>query len=709
MSVTLTQTTPAAFPDRPTGSGRGLRVTLDAGLNGAYVERALGAGQTVLHCRMMVHVDGAAGGSVVIARGADLQGAERFRIALAADSAQIELESPLGEKVVAPLPPGLAWHGVEARIDADGGGLSLWLNGRPVGSATGVAGLGPMHIVAFGGIVKHAALTGTVDLDEIIIADDYIGPASVEPAGEFADDPARWLVVYNAQLADSVAWAQAYRDARAVPYANLLGLDPPTTETITQSQFEDIRDAVEAYLSDNGLGDQVAGILIGHGVPGRYTRDAGGTASVAAQLQKIDGSDDVIANQLAQATLPDRPTRAAMLNTRMTARIDGPALADSIALQERAAAIEATGLGDGLDATIWLDAVTIGGAYGPRQQKMLDWAQSIDRQRLRLPLEQTQPTDPPTDEQFAQIAHDGFFLGWRQSAPPAGFFAQPAGRRVFAMQMTDLPATAPTLRDAQHESWAIRSLQAGYAAAAGSSDISYIEAAPLPGPFFAALEAGWTLAEAWYVASVLLRTNSELIGDPLMRVAIPRAGWDLFGPFDDWASVRFDEPVAHLREEERSWDVPVDLQPVGDRGLYIVRHVDDQGRDDGSVRHVVLQPAQGQWVAPPIAPAWPAPRGWRPRRSAAGWEIEAHWPVAFGRAGVRQVQLVAEPQGEPEFVVATRQVAETDRACRFTWPQSGVPTRLFIRATGAAGGTVTSPPSAWLTPSQRPIVPLTSF
>ncbi len=687
MSTTLEQHADAAFADRPIGGGTGLRVALAEGDVGRYVARSLGAAGDRLHVRVMVRVDLLSTGRVVCLRLVDGDQRAVADVAIDADAGTVHAFATEAQ-LVGPMPVGLGWQAIEIALDFAVGRLELWLNGRSVGQAPATP-TAPAAVL-LGGVVKHTTAAGELHLDELIVSDQPIGPVRVEPAGPHADDPARWLVIYNTAAPDSIAWARAYRAARGIPHANLLGLDLPSSETMDEATFIALRDAVSAHLATLALEAQIAGILCGHGVPGMSIRPGGDIAMIAAQLQRIDGGDSTVANPHATLTTPTRPTADTLAGDRLTARIDGPTLAESIGLHERAIDIETHGLGEPTHATLWLDAVAGGGVYGPSEQRTADWAAGLNRQRLRLPLQQTTPTDPPTDPSFERIDRDGFYLGQHAATPPAGFFGQPAGRRVFAMQMTDLQATAPTLRDADAANWATAALHAGYAATAGSSDVSFIEAAPSAEPLFEALERGWTLGEAWFVATGLLRSPTVLIGDPLLRVPLPKAGWDLFGPFDDAADVRFDEPIAHLRADEQGFDLPLTHQPdaPGPAG-YVLRRVDADGQPAGDATVRLILDA-GQWRPAPVLASWPEHRGWRPFIEQGIARVFAVWPAPPAAKGVTSIELEAEGIG----IVAAVTPDVTERAAALTYTPTESSVRLRVVTVGPGGARQRGPWSA---------------
>jgi hypothetical protein len=248
----------------------------------------------------------------------------------------------------------------------------------------------------------------------------------------------------------------AVPSGRGIPCANLLGLSLSLDETISTAAFDAFKQAVDDYLSDNGLQDDVLGIVCGHGVPGYYTVSQL-TESVVVHLQRSDGIELPVGNPLIDQALA-RPSAMNLSGHRMTARMDAPTLIEAVTQHERAQAIETTGLGDGEQATLYLDPVTTGTAEQSYMQDMIDWAQSVQPQLLRLPMAKTEPTDPEAEVTFDTISNDGFFWGWRAEQPSPGFFGTPAGKRAICVQLNDMAATAPTLRDAQSTSWALAAM-----------------------------------------------------------------------------------------------------------------------------------------------------------------------------------------------------------------------------------------------------------
>jgi hypothetical protein len=260
------------------------------------------------------------------------------------------------------------------------------------------------------------------------------------------------------------------------------------------------------------------------------------------------------------------------------------------------------------------------------------------------------------------------------------------------------------LRDADDDSWAMRAFAAGYATVLGSSGAVSASAVPLVAPFFEALRRGWTLGEAAHLAMPLLRGGVTLIGDPLATVAFPRSGWDLFGPFDSLALARFDGPIAHLRDEERS--VTIDAAhrlDDGAIGVYVLRHLDARGRSEMGVAHRRVRRIGDALLVVPAEPCWPDAVGWRPARRGEGWRIVVRWGAAARRINLARAELVAQTIGEGPEIVASADIAPGDFAAVLDHaPADDSPVRYRVRAISREGGWVDGPWSAEMTLSPAP-------
>jgi hypothetical protein len=595
------------------------------------------------------------------------------------------------------------------KLDVAGGGAGLWLNGASVDTYSGsLSGLG-VRRVWLGAPHKQSAAEGELYLDDWKLGDGYLGPVLVEPRGVYADDAARWLVVYNADDADSVAWAQWYRGARGVPYANLLGLSLSLAEEISASEFALLRDGVSDYLSLNGLEDQVLGILCGPGVPGTYVDGVGASESVAGQLHRIDGGSGLVANGLSRGvddgTL-ERPTGVNLSGNRLTARIDGVDLAGARLPVERALSFEGSGFdvadaAAGSDAKIWLDPYGSGGASDEAERdRMLGWSDSAAGGLTRL--ERVLPVAPTggEDTSHATIAGDGFFWGWGAASPGdlgVGLFGSLAGRRLFCGVLWYTDGTCGSLRG-EASGWAPEALGAGYAGVGVSTRARGASSAPYAAGFFGALRRGWTLGEAWLVACPELRCGLTLVGDPLARFALPKGGWNVYGPFGSWEEADLSgDPSVALRADENVLELSESDRPVdGAEGLYVVRGVDGLGREEAGSRGVRFLRSGESALGLPSGPVWPGAPGWSASREGDGWRLSAAWGSRFSDNGVVRVDLVEEVQGVGETVVAMETVEGRSSRVSFWRAPGGMTVRYRFVAVGLDGGSVESAWSEWM-------------
>lgn len=513
----------------------------------------------------------------------------------------------------------------------------------------------------------------------------------------YADNPSRWLVIFNQSLADSVTWAQWYAQKRGVPSENLLGLSLAAAETITEAAFETLRSDVAAYLDSAGLDEQVIGILCGHGVPGYYTRSDGQTESIATQLQSIDQACDPLANPTNASGQPVRPTRENLGNCRLTARLDGPNLTFTEALSDRADQITTTVPLEPQSCHLFLDTSTVAPALAAESQRMADWARSLDAQRLRLPIDLIEPTEPAAESGYDSISADGFYWGWNESHPASGFFASPAGPRVFCLQPSPAVLTCPTLRDEHSGSWVMGALVGGYGGSGGISRPVSLSAIPRIDWFFGALREGWNLGEAWFAALPLLREGPTLVGDPLMKVFMPKAGWNVYGPFAESNDVQTTAPLAMLPSTQTSFAIGLSSRPAPDeQAMYLVRRVDEYDRPDGALLVIRLTNHAGIAAAGPDLPIWPSHVNWMPRRVDQSAELLFRFASQCRDGKVHRVDLLEQIEGGAAEIVESIEVDYQALAVSFTRPIGSTPRRFRIAVYSKDQVMRLGPYSAWV-------------
>ncbi|MFW6336188.1 MAG: hypothetical protein ACOC3G_03575 [Phycisphaeraceae bacterium] len=430
----------------------------------------------------------------------------------------------------------------------------------------------------------------------------------------YANNPSRWLVVFNAGDADSVAVAEDYRLRRGVPEANMLGLDLPGDEVITATQYEALSQGVSDHLAAEGLTDKIVGIVLSYATPSFVqTLPGEPLESVAAWLQSSDPVPQPTANPLASQAMPARPEPGDLAGLRMTATLDAPTPSTAISLLDRAAGLSEPGALDADNAELWFDPfVSDSPSAEGETLRLVEWGTSLDRQSLRVPIHWSR--DPDAGDfsfaSFPSISADGFFFGWSEPQPPAGFFESSEAARAVCYQFLPHEATAETLRDSQANNWITAPLAGGYAAAVASSRPTSYGHAPFARSFFEALRIGWTLGEALLVSMPMLADGFFLVGDPLMTCAMPREGWDVFGPVASLDRMEPDAPTIRLPANATAWPVPAAGGATSDSVFGVQR----SGK--GAMTNLASLPvraAEGEWTESFGVLLWPSETVWRPR------------------------------------------------------------------------------------------------
>ncbi len=697
MSALLAEHSEAAFADRAP-HGKGLRATLADGVGGCALCVTRPANISAFFTRVMVRVSELQSGAVTLMRGSDESAATTFTLRYSAVSNTITLLLGTGESVESSPLTGLAWHCVELQIDIGSGGASMWIDGLREGQLTlTTEAMLPLITRRFelGVMDKTSDAAGTIDMDEWVIAGQPIGPVIVRPTQEHAADPARWIALFNRSDADSVVLAQSYRVVRGLPWANLLGLDLPSDETITPEQYASLAQAVNDYVEQWFPVGQILGIVTLSGVPG-FVNFSGTIEPVPALLQSNSTSGGEIENALATGDL-HRPTASNMAALRMTARIDGPTLARAQFLLDRATLLESQRLGSGDEAAIFisLDAPDTE-ANTPAKDALIAWASSLDRMKTRLPMRLS--TDQAGDDgRFTRVEADGFFWGLVSADAGPELFPSPGGARAICVPLNLNAATCTTLRDASSSQWISKALAAGYAAAIGASRVADPVHLPDCNRFFEALRLGWTVAEAWMVASPMLRQRSFLVGDPLLSLALPRSGWELFGPINHLHDLDPSTPAAILRDAQHSLDVTALLQERDSAGL-AVRRTDEHGveSDIALVRWPSLD-VSGESQRGAHLPLWPCEPGWPVVAINDRLHARAVWELPLRSIGIEEVQLIRWRDGEMDVMVSERP-ASRSRIVRVELDCPAEPVRLAWRIWTSSTAWVQTP---WSAPTPR--------
>ena len=704
MGTILTQSSLAAFPDRPVESGVGLLATLSAGEGGAYLFASLDPTPSKLHVRFMMDALSLSGGRVVLLACLDTAGELIARLGYDADNRAMSLHFRDGTELFCELNGALAWQCVELGINPASGEVGLWVDGVPADGTIGDLSGASIETVWFGAIQKQDTVAGVLRLDQWCIADGYIGPVVVAPGSEFADDPSRWLVVYNKDAPDAAAWAEGYRQRHAVPFANLAGLSLPTDETITGTQYASMANTINDYMSDNQLDGQIMGLVLGYRVPGYVDFNDDGVLEAVASLMQTNGSTaGGLANPLASPETYQRLTHGDMAGARMTARLDAPDLLMVEQLHDRSAALSANGPSSD-DSIIYFDPF-VGDDPGYQQAfaEMLDWATGIRGMRTRLPVRLSGDPAGNQEASFVAVSGDGYFWGWSSTLPDPDIFIAPAGRRAVCAQMYLGGATATTLRDSAAENWANVPITAGYAGVIASSRDNPVSALPDVGAFFDALGERWTLGEAWHVAQPLLRSGYYLVGDPLMSNLLPRNGYDVFGPVASFEDLDPSSPDYVLPGSAVSLDLSSNAPALGTGAHYLIRRTDARGWVESSMRSVRVVNLGGEAHRPMVTPIWPDMTDWPVGGEAGRVRLAAFWPCPIGDTRIQTIELLSQKDDQGIEVLAEPKWHPLDSMVVVERPGPLVRTRYVWRFTSVSGELRVSDPSAWFEPADAPV------
>ena len=328
--TTLSQDAAASFPDRPTTGGVGLLCTLATGTGGEYLRYDSGAAQLApTYARVMLAPNTATNGNADFLSGRTDLDAELWTVTLSPvlPDPQVTLTVNATAGTAIALDSAVPWHCIEVKIGSTSS--ELWINGVLADTVAHAAVAGT-QVLWVGGFNKASIATGAVWLDEVIMSGSYIGPVIVQPNATDLSDPRRWLVLYNTDEADSITWANWYRGQHSIPYANLCGLALGATEAISNASWVPMRDAIEAYITNNAL--PVSGILLGHRCPG--TVNGSPNRSVVSLLMDLNDDTADKANPLYESGVIDvggLPARTSLVGASVyaVAEITAPTLAEA--------------------------------------------------------------------------------------------------------------------------------------------------------------------------------------------------------------------------------------------------------------------------------------------------------------------------------------------------------------------------------------------
>lgn len=351
--------------------------------------------------------------------------------------------------------------------------------------------------------------------------------------------PKEVLVIYNKADPESKKLAEAYKDARAVPAANLLGLDLSLNQDISRGEYEKTLVApLRKFMDEENLWtrahdaqgllipqqNKIRAILLMRGVPLRITPGPTPEAKPgdAAPADPISPRDEAsVDSELAMFGVEELPSKGVLKNAFfeskvplskanapylvLTSRIDAPTYAICKNMINDAIAAEKTGL--------WGRAyVDIANKFPQGDQ----WLEEIVSQNKRMGIptitdrfNETLPRNYP----MTDVALYYGWYDWSVSGPflNTGFLFRPGAIAIHLHSFS-----AQQLTDA-HQNWCAPLLVRGAAATVGNVYEPYLHLTHHFEILHDRLLKGWTFAEAAWAAMPVASWQGIILGDPLYR------------------------------------------------------------------------------------------------------------------------------------------------------------------------------------------------
>jgi len=505
---------------------------------------------------------------------------------------------------------------------------------------------------------------------------------------------ARVILLANSDDPDSVRIAEHYTELRGVPRENIIALPMPPTEIITWAQFlatvwqplqdELVRrqwiDAIPMEAKDAVgrkqpviSGHRIAYLVVCRGVPLGIMHDAALYVLPLAPFDRAEfrtnaGAVDSELSLLAQMNYPvngfvinplfgnDRPSSLMINQVVKVARLDGPTVADALALVDNALATERTGL--------------LGRAYVDVANKNREgdsWLESAARQLSALGFDLEVDRAPETFPLMARFDAPVLYFGW-YAGDLNGPFTLPGFRfPPGAIAVHIHSASAATLRS-DRKGWCGPLVARGVTATVGNVFEPYLGFLHRPDLLLRALARGETLGDAAYYAEPVLSWQAIVIGDPLYRPFARNFGeqWKnhatLPPSLAGYAALR----EMHLLEAQRKTaeaqtlaQAALRAQPNLALGLTLARQLEQAGDLAGVVRELsftahlpALQP--DEWVlAGEVARL--LQRTGAPGRSEQLYRRllqEPGLPPALKVTWLREANAAAQAAGDTEQAVA---------------------------------------------------------
>ena len=361
------------------------------------------------------------------------------------------------------------------------------------------------------------------------------------------------VVVYNTRLPESKAVADHYAQRRLVPGEQILGLDLPTTETMTRAEFRnDLQKPLFKWLERKRLFniklDTAPGNIEGsgklawrvkeakiryavlcHGVPLRVERDNSLREEQAEKLpEPLRRNEASVDSELSLLPMSDfkmtlagpvkNPfygiTNAADMTPvnglLLVARLDGPTPEIARALVDKAIQAEQ----DGLWGRAYIDLRDIADENFKLGDEWLGKAATLSR---RLGFETVIDNKPETFRAAFPMSHIAFYSGWYDEHASGPFSREKVEFMPGAFAYHLHSFSAATLRS-NDKHWAGPLLAKGATAVMGCVDEPYLSMTPDISAFLGRfIYQGFSFGEAAYACQPALSWQTTVVGDPLYR------------------------------------------------------------------------------------------------------------------------------------------------------------------------------------------------
>ena len=365
------------------------------------------------------------------------------------------------------------------------------------------------------------------------------------PALAAADSGDSVVVIYNSLVPESKSVADHYAARRQVPAGQILGLNLPTTETMTRVEFRDqLQHPLLHWLEEKKYFVFKAGnnsatprtlqetkiryAVLCYGVPLRILHDATLQETNAEKnLPELRRNGAAVESELACLPASEQKlpitgvlmnpffgiTNAAFMqpanNILLVARLDGPNAAIANALVDKALEAETNGLWG--RAYFDLRGLTNGDFKAGD-----DWIRAAAEATRQFGFETVVDEKPETFSAAFPMSQIALYAGW-YDVDVSGPFAQAKVEFMpgaFAYHLHSF--SAATLRDAKRN-WCGPLLAAGATATMGCVDEPQLGGTPDIGIFFNRFLAGFSFGEAAYASQNSLSWQTTVVGDPLYR------------------------------------------------------------------------------------------------------------------------------------------------------------------------------------------------